>query len=106
MMYLNIANWHKEFHLVYTISKGCHFTYLLGCARVDVLDGVRLLGENLNGAVVVDGDGARRHEELLRGALLLEDGHHAGSERGVRVSTIRKVCMFYKRQSLTIFSKL
>ena len=51
-------------------------------SRVEVLDGVRLLCEDLDGAVVVDGDGARGDEKLLGGALLLEHRHHAGPERG------------------------
>merc|ERR1712122_89896 len=41
---------------------------------------VQILCEDLNGAVVVDGDGAGGDEELLGGALLLEHRHHAGLE--------------------------
>ena len=54
--------------------------HLLGRSRVEGLDGVGLLREDLNGAVVVDGDGPGGDEELLGGALLLEHGHHAGPE--------------------------
>ena len=54
--------------------------HLFRRSRVEVLDGMRLLGEDLYGAVVVDGDGAGGDEELLGGALLLEHRHHAGPE--------------------------
>ena len=43
---------------------------------------MRFLGEDLDGAVVVDRDGAGGDEELLGGALLLEHRHHAGPEKG------------------------
>ncbi len=55
---------------------------LLCLPRVQRLERVRLLRQDLHGGVLVDRDGAGGDEELLLPSVLLEDGHHSGLEHG------------------------
>ncbi len=49
-----------------------------------------LLGQDLHGGVLVDGDGPGGNEELLGGAVILEDGDHARFEHGQRRDVLRE----------------
>ncbi len=63
----------------------CIFSYLqrlLCLPRVQRLQRVRLLRQDLHGGVLVDRDGSGGDEELLLPPVLLEDGHHSGLEDG------------------------
>ena len=53
---------------------------VLGSSSIKILHLVDLLGQDLNGRVFVNGDGAGGDEELLDGAILLVDRDHSGLE--------------------------
>jgi len=74
----------RLFHFVLRRRHGCRGCRqrLAGSIRVQVGDEASLFGEELDGRVGVDGDGAARHEVLGDGAIRTRHRHHTRGESG------------------------